>query len=97
MTASTRRCVSAATGSRSFWKMLVTCFSTPRSVRKTASRSPSSKPFGHQLEHLPLARGQVVERIAAPSPADQLRHHARIERRAARATRFTAATKSARS
>jgi hypothetical protein len=26
---------SAATGSRSFWKMLVTCFSTPRSVRKT--------------------------------------------------------------
>src|SRR6266446_1160274 len=35
ITARTRRWVFAATGSRSFWKMLVTCFSTPRSVRKT--------------------------------------------------------------
>jgi len=41
------------------------------------------QPLGHQLEHLPLARSQLVERVVAAASADQLRDDARIERRAA--------------
>ena len=83
-TARTRRWVSAATGSRSFWKMLVTCFSTPRSVRKHARRDRRVRqPLGHQLEHLSLAGAELVDRIVAASPADELRDDARIERGAA--------------
>ena len=64
--------------------MLVTCFSTPRSVKKILRRDRGVRqPLGHQLEHLPLASGQLVEWIVAPSPADQLRDHAGIERGAA--------------
>jgi hypothetical protein len=39
--------------------------------------------LGHQLEHLSLARRQLVERVVSPLAADELAHHGRVERRAA--------------
>src|SRR5215210_4815976 len=39
--------------------------------------------FGHQLEHLALARRQRVERVVAPAAPDETRDDARVERRAA--------------
>jgi hypothetical protein len=72
--------VSAATGSRSFWKMLVTCFSTPRSVRKSCPAiAEVREPFGHQSEHLALARAQVADRVVATATAHEMRDDARIE------------------
>src|SRR3954468_4873409 len=98
-TARTRRWVSAATGRCSFWKMLVTCFSTPRSVRNTRAaiaefESPSainsstsrsravSPPIGSSRPP-PLPRNSPADRVVAAAPADELRHDAGIERRAA--------------
>ena len=39
-------------------------------------------PFGHQLEHFALARGEVAEWVTTGSPADELRDDLRVERRA---------------
>src|SRR5581483_9630646 len=36
--------------------------------------------FRHQLEHLPLARGQLFDRVVAPAAADQLRDDGGVER-----------------
>jgi hypothetical protein len=35
----------------------------------------------HQLEHLALARGQILERVVAPSSTDELGDDGRVERR----------------
>ena len=40
-------------------------------------------PLGHQLEHLALARRQLVERIVAAAAAEHVRDDRRVERRAA--------------
>ena len=39
--------------------------------------------LGHQLEHLALARGELVERVVAAAPADEQRDDLGVERRAA--------------
>ena len=39
--------------------------------------------LGHVLEHLALARGQLVDGVVAAPPADELRDDRRVERRAA--------------
>ena len=62
--------------------MLVTCFSTARSVTNSRRRSPGSSALGHQLEHLALARGELLERVVAPRPTSSLTTGG-IERRAA--------------
>jgi hypothetical protein len=70
----------ATTGSRSFWKMRVTCFSTPRSVRKTRARDRRVRQsFGHQLEHLSLSGTQLADWITTASPTHELRDDAGIE------------------
>ena len=60
--------------------MLVTCFSTARSVTTIRCGDALVRAaFRHELEHLALARGQLVERILAPAAADQLRDERGIE------------------
>jgi hypothetical protein len=51
---------------RSFWRMLRTCFSSARSVT-TSSRAIEGvrATLGHELHHLALSRGQLVDRAAA--------------------------------
>ena len=71
-------------GRRSFAKMLVTCFSTARSGdHEPLGDRLVRAALGHQLEHLALARRQLLERIVAAAPADELRDDGRVERRAA--------------
>ena len=66
-TASTRRWSSAAGARPSLLKMLVTCFSTARSVTTSCSAIAALRAaLRHQLEHLALARGEVLERVVAP-------------------------------
>ena len=47
--------------------------------RRDAGVGPA---LGHQPQHLPLARGEAVQRVVAPAD-QQLRHHLRVERGAA--------------
>ena len=64
--------------------MLFTCFSTARSVTTSASAIARVRAaLGHQAEHLALARGQVVERVAAPGAGEELRDDLRVDHGAA--------------
>jgi hypothetical protein len=58
--------------------MLVTCFSTARSVMKR--RSPIA---AFELQHLALTRREPLERVALPAAPDELRDDRRVECRAA--------------
>ena len=83
-TASTRRWSSGAGGRPSLPKMLVTCFSTARSVTTMLLRDRVVRAaLGHQLEHLALARRELLERVVAARAAHELGHHLGVERRAA--------------
>ena len=64
--------------------MLVTCFSTARSVTVICVGDRVVRaPLGHQLHHLALARRELGERVVAAGTAHELGHHLRVERRAA--------------
>ena len=64
--------------------MLVTCFSTARGGHDELLGDRLVRPaLRHQLEHLPLARGERVERIVAASAPHESRDHGGVERRAA--------------
>ena len=64
--------------------MLVTCFSTARSVTTSSDAMPEfERPCGHVLEHLALARRERVDGVVAAAAADELGDDRRVERRAA--------------
>ena len=57
----------------------------PRAEEEPAADALVGEPFGHQGEHLALARRQLVDRALVVLPAEQLRDHDRVDRRAAAA------------
>ena len=63
--------------------MLVTCFSTARSVTKSRSAIAWLSVLGHQLEHLALARGQLLEGVVGALAPDELTDDGGVERGAA--------------
>ena len=77
--------------------MLVTCFSTPRSVRNTRAAIAEFERPSAISSSTSRSRGQRADRVVVAAAAHELRDDAGIERGAAAATRLTAATKSARS
>ena len=73
MTASTRRWSSSVSGSCSFARMLLTCFSTVPSVTQSRRAIPDVRaPLGHQREHLALARRELLERVVPAPGSDEL-------------------------
>ena len=64
--------------------MLVTCFSTARSVTTSCLGDRVVRAaLGHQPEHLALARAQLRQRVLAPAAAEQARDDLGVERAAA--------------
>ena len=64
--------------------MLVTCFSTARSVTTSAlGDRVVGAALGHQPEHLALARRQTLQRVLAAAAAEQPRDDLGVERAAA--------------
>ena len=64
--------------------MLVTCFSTARSVTTSCDGDRVVRAaLRHQPEHLALARAQLGQRVLAPAAAEQARDDLGVERAAA--------------
>ena len=64
--------------------MLVTCFSTARRVITIFSAIAwFERPSAISLQHLALARRQLLERIVTPASPDELRDDGGVERRSA--------------
>ena len=65
-------------------KMLLTCFSTALSLRNSRLGDRGVRAaLGHEAQHLALARGEPLERVAAAGTGEDLRDHLGIEGRPA--------------